>query len=100
MRLDKARAAQLLEELKGAPVLVFGDLMLDEYLFGEVNSISPEAPVPIVRVLRESAVLGGAANVAAHLKALGAEPVLVGTLRQDAAGERVLGLLGRLGIRR
>jgi D-beta-D-heptose 7-phosphate kinase/D-beta-D-heptose 1-phosphate adenosyltransferase len=100
MRLDKARAAQLLEDLKGAPVLVFGDLMLDEYLFGEVNRISPEAPVPIVRVLRESAVLGGAANVAANLKALGAEPILVGTLRQDAAGERILGLLGRLGLRR
>ena len=100
MRLDKARAAQLLEDLKGAPVLVFGDLMLDEYLFGEVNRISPEAPVPIVRVLRETAVLGGAANVAANLKALGSEPILVGTLRQDAAGERILGLLGRLGIRR
>ncbi|MBS1767284.1 MAG: D-glycero-beta-D-manno-heptose-7-phosphate kinase [Acidobacteria bacterium] len=100
MRLEKARAAQLLQDLKGAPVLVLGDLMLDEYLFGEVNRISPEAPVPIVRVLRETAVLGGAANVAANLKALGAEPILVGTLRQDAAGERILSLLGRLGIRR
>src|SRR5689334_4120637 len=100
MRLDKARASRLLEDLKGAPVLVFGDLMLDEYLFGEVNRISPEAPVPIVRVLKETAVLGGAANVAANLKALGAEPILVGTLRQDAAGERILGLLARLGIRR
>ena len=100
MRLEKARAAELLEGLKGAPVLVLGDLMLDEYLFGEVNRISPEAPVPIVRVLRESAVLGGAANVAANLQALGAKPILVGTLRQDAAGERILGLLADRGIRR
>ncbi|MBS1785673.1 MAG: D-glycero-beta-D-manno-heptose-7-phosphate kinase [Acidobacteria bacterium] len=100
MRLEKARAAELLVGLKGAPVLVLGDLMLDEYLFGEVNRISPEAPVPIVRVLKENAVLGGAANVAANLKALGADPILVGTLRQDAAGERVQQLLARLGIRR
>ncbi len=77
---------------------VLGDVMLDEYLFGEVNRISPEAPVPIVRVLRERAVLGGAANVAANLKALGAEPLLIGTLQKDNAGDRVLGLLAGLDI--
>nr|WP_275976185.1 D-glycero-beta-D-manno-heptose-7-phosphate kinase [Geothrix oryzisoli] len=84
--------------MDGRKVAVLGDVMLDEYLFGEVSRISPEAPVPIVRVVREQAVLGGAANVAANLKALGAEPLLIGTLQKDVAGDRLLGLLGRLGI--
>lgn len=98
MRLDRAQAEALLRRMDGCRVAVLGDVMLDEYLFGEVNRISPEAPVPIVRVTREQAVLGGAANVAANLKALGAEPMLVGTLQKDAAGDRVLGLLGGLGV--
>ncbi|HEX9081188.1 MAG TPA: D-glycero-beta-D-manno-heptose-7-phosphate kinase [Holophagaceae bacterium] len=98
MRLDRAQAESLLRRLAGRKVAVLGDVMLDEYLFGEVSRISPEAPVPIVRVVREQAVLGGAANVAANLKALGAEPLLLGTLQKDTAGDRLLGLLGRLGI--
>ena len=65
MKLERSRAKSLLEKIRGRKVAVLGDLMLDEYLFGEVNRISPEAPVPIIRVLREQAVLGGAANVAA-----------------------------------
>jgi D-beta-D-heptose 7-phosphate kinase/D-beta-D-heptose 1-phosphate adenosyltransferase len=99
MRLDRGQAEDLLERIKGHPVVVLGDLMLDEYLFGEVDRISPEAPVPIVRVSRERAVLGGAANVAANLKSVGAEPVLVGTLRQDNAGIRLQALLRTMEIR-
>lgn len=98
MRLDRAQAESLLRRVDGRKVAVLGDVMLDEYLFGEVSRISPEAPVPIVRVVREQAVLGGAANVAANLKALGAEPLLIGTLQKDIAGDRLLGLLGRLDI--
>ena len=98
MRLDRAQAQALLRRMNGCKVAVLGDVMLDEYLFGEVSRISPEAPVPIVRVLRERAVLGGAANVAANLKALGAEPLLIGTLQKDVAGDRVLGLLAGLGV--
>jgi len=98
VRLDRAQAQSLLQRMEGRKVAVLGDVMLDEYLFGEVNRISPEAPVPVVRVLRERAVLGGAANVAANLKALGTEPLLVGTLQKDAAGDRVLGLLTGLGV--
>jgi D-beta-D-heptose 7-phosphate kinase/D-beta-D-heptose 1-phosphate adenosyltransferase len=98
MRLDRGQAEALLNRIRGCPVAVLGDLMLDEYLFGEVNRISPEAPVPVVRVQREKAVLGGGANVAANLKALGAEPLLIGTLQRDAAGERLTALLQRLGI--
>lgn len=98
MRLDRAQAETLLNRLRGCPVAVLGDLMLDEYLFGEVSRISPEAPVPIVRVQREKAVLGGGANVAANLKAIGAEPLLVGTLQKDPAGDRLTALLQKLGI--
>ena len=98
MRLDRGQAEALLSRLRGCPVAVLGDLMLDEYLFGEVSRISPEAPVPIVRVQREKAVLGGGANVAANLKAIGAEPLLIGTLREDPAGERLTGILQQLGI--
>jgi len=98
MRLDRLQAESILWRIKGRKVAVLGDVMLDEYLYGEVSRISPEAPVPIVRVLREQAVLGGAANVAANLKALGAEPMLVGLLQEDVAGERMMGLLKGLGI--
>ncbi|WP_306591253.1 D-glycero-beta-D-manno-heptose-7-phosphate kinase [Geothrix sp. 21YS21S-4] len=98
MRLGRVEAESLLQRMEGRKVAVLGDVMLDEYLFGEVSRISPEAPVPIVRVVGERAVLGGAANVAANLRALGAEPLLIGTLQKDAAGDRVLGLLSDLGI--
>jgi len=98
MRLDREAAASLLGRIQGGKVAVLGDVMLDEYLFGEVSRISPEAPVPIVRVSRERAVLGGAANVAANLKAIGAEPVLVGMYQKDTAGLRLQGLLHQLGI--
>jgi len=99
MRMDRAQAESLLGKMRGRQVAVLGDLMLDEYLFGEVSRISPEAPVPIVRVNRERAVLGGAANVAANLKSVGAEPVLVGTLQRDIAGNRLQALLQALQIR-
>jgi len=99
MRMDRAQAETLLGRMAGHRVAVLGDLMLDEYLFGEVSRISPEAPVPIVRVNRERAVLGGAANVAANLKSIGAEPVLVGTLQQDIAGNRLRALLQGLEIK-
>lgn len=98
MRLDRNQAEALLGRIQGCKVAVLGDLMLDEYLFGEVNRISPEAPVPIIRVLRERAILGGAANVAANLRGIGAVPLLVGTLQNDAAGERLLSLLAGMDI--
>ena len=87
------------ETLAKARVLVVGDVMLDRYWYGAVDRISPEAPVPIVRVNRERAVLGGAANVAANLKSIGAEPVLVGALQQDIAGNRLRALLQGLEIK-
>ncbi len=74
-------------------VLVVGDVMLDTYVWGSVNRISPEAPVPIVAVEKREVRLGGAANVARNLKALGAEPVLCSVVGADARGEEFSQLL-------
>jgi D-glycero-beta-D-manno-heptose-7-phosphate kinase len=64
---------QIKKHLQSARLLVVGDVMLDRYLFGSVDRISPEAPVPVVRVIREEDRLGGAANVALNVKSLGAQ---------------------------
>lgn len=80
-------------------ILVAGDVMLDRYWFGEVNRISPEAPVPIVRVERREERLGGAANVARNAVALGIETSLLGVIGEDEAGRSVETLLGEVGIR-
>jgi rfaE bifunctional protein kinase chain/domain len=79
-------------------VLVAGDLMLDEYLFGTVHRISPEAPVPVVDVRSRQYVPGGAANVAANARALGAEVGLVGVCGQDGAAETLRAALAKLAI--
>ena len=70
-------------------VLVLGDVMLDEFVWGRVSRISPEAPVPVVQVTGQSFHLGGAGNVAASVRSLGGEAVLAGAVGEDAAGERV-----------
>ena len=84
--------------LNSARILVVGDVMLDRYWFGEVNRISPEAPVPIVRVERREERLGGAANVARNAAALGAQVGLLGIVGQDEAGDSVERLLLNSGI--
>lgn len=81
-----------------ARILIVGDVMLDRYWFGEVNRISPEAPVPIVRVERREERLGGAANVARNAATLGANTGLLGVIGADEAGSVVEGLLAELGI--
>lgn len=80
------------------PVLVVGDLMLDEFVWGAVRRISPEAPVPILEVERRSHTVGGAANTAANVAALGGRAVLVGLIGADEAGQRLTDLLPGLGI--
>ena len=84
--------------LSEAPILVVGDVMLDRYWFGEVSRISPEAPVPVVRVERRDERLGGAANVARNAAALGAKIGLLGVVGQDEAGDTVERLLIGMGI--
>lgn len=76
-----------LRKAQDTTVLVVGDVMLDAYLWGRVDRISPEAPVPVVHVTERSARLGGAANVALNLRALGAVPVVVSTIGKDKAGD-------------
>ena len=75
--------------MRARTVAVFGDVMLDEFIWGDVRRISPEAPVPVVEVRRESVHLGGAANVLANLRALGVRAAVVGVVGADRAGERV-----------
>ena len=81
------------EAIAHVRVLVVGDVMLDRYWFGEVERISPEAPVPVVRVVKREDRLGGAANVARNIVALGAKATLVGLVGQDEAALRMRELL-------
>jgi rfaE bifunctional protein kinase chain/domain len=87
--IDRQRAAELLGKLGNRNIVVLGDVMLDEFLWGDVTRISPEAPVPVVDIRRESTHLGGAANVLANLVALGAKACVVGLVGDDFAGERI-----------
>ncbi len=82
------------ERLAAARVLVVGDVMLDRYWFGDVNRISPEAPVPVVHVQRVEERLGGAANVARNVAALGANAGLLCVVGNDEPGQRIVQLLG------
>ena len=91
---DRASLPALLDALEGVRVLVAGDIMLDRFVFGAVARISPEAPIPVLRVDRESAMLGGAGNVVRNLLALGARARAVTVVGEDAAGESVRRLLG------
>ncbi len=85
-------------QLQAARVLVVGDAMLDRYWFGAVDRISPEAPVPVVRVTRDEERLGGAANVALNVATLGARATLMSVLGDDEAGRHLVELMGRSGI--
>ncbi len=95
---DGAWVRPLLERMRGRRIAVIGDLMLDEWLWGAVRRISPEAPVPIVEVQNHSYTLGGAGNVVNNLTALGAKVDVVGVVGDDEAGERVIGLCRQLGV--
>ena len=89
MKLTKQRAQKLSQKLRQQKITVLGDVMLDEFIWGDVSRISPEAPVPVVDIKRESTHLGGAANVLANLLALGANACVVGVIGNDYAGDRI-----------
>lgn len=95
--LTKIRVTEILNTLRDRNVVVLGDVMLDEFVWGDVTRISPEAPVPVVDVRRESIHLGGAANVLANLVALGARGSVVGVIGDDQAGKRLRNGLHELG---
>jgi D-beta-D-heptose 7-phosphate kinase/D-beta-D-heptose 1-phosphate adenosyltransferase len=91
--IDAGRARDLIARFARLPVLVVGDAMLDRFIVGRVTRISPEAPVPIVRFESEHMRLGGAANVAHNIVALGGRPRLVALIGRDSAGARLRELL-------
>ena len=83
----------LLESFSNKNFLVIGDIMLDTYVFGTINRISPEAPVPVVQTSNVQNKLGGAANVALNLASLGASVMLAGVLGNDDEGKQIEDLL-------
>lgn len=97
-RLELRRLERIVGRFAGLRLLVAGDVMLDEYLWGDVERISPEAPVPVVHVTHESIALGGAGNVVRNVIAMGAECAFCAVVGEDAAGERVVDLLKDLGV--
>ncbi|MDZ7295663.1 MAG: D-glycero-beta-D-manno-heptose-7-phosphate kinase [candidate division KSB1 bacterium] len=96
--LAPARVRQLFDSFAGLRIVVLGDVMLDRYIWGSVERISPEAPVPVVVVEEESARLGGAANVAHNLASLGATPIPVGVVGEDQHASALRQLMEELGF--
>ncbi len=96
MLTDKVRAIQ--QQQKPPIILVIGDLMIDHYVWGDATRLSPEAPVPIVNVKNESTTLGGAANVAQNLVALGAQVTLAGVIGDDTFGRQLTEIMTQEGI--
>lgn len=87
-----------IEHLRESMILVIGDIMLDQFIWGRVSRISPEAPVPVVEVESESTMLGGAANVVNNLVSLGGKVLLCGVVGDDHPGEEVISKLEELGV--
>jgi rfaE bifunctional protein kinase chain/domain len=93
VKINKARFEKATESLKNTKILVIGDLILDEYLFGQVERISPEAPVPVVWVRREEITLGGAGNVVKNLHTLGTPISVIGRAGKDKNSKLLRNLL-------
>jgi D-beta-D-heptose 7-phosphate kinase/D-beta-D-heptose 1-phosphate adenosyltransferase len=87
--LTRDRVQHFIHRMKSSRVVVIGDIMLDRYLIGDTDRLSPEAPVPVVTVQERHAALGGAANVAANVAAMGARCLLVGAVGDDADGAAI-----------
>src|SRR5918911_1684491 len=90
---DTQEIVSLLEKLRRTRVLCVGDVMLDHFVYGEVERISPEAPIPVLRVVRETRLLGGAGNVLRNLQALGAGASFLSVVGDDEAGREVRRLI-------
>jgi rfaE bifunctional protein kinase chain/domain len=100
LSISRDRLESLLAAAGSTRVVAVGDAMLDEYLVGDVERISPEAPVPVVRIRERRYALGGAANVAQNVVATGAECRLVTAIGDDAAGSQLSTMLSDIGVRR
>ncbi len=93
IKITEQRLDWFFEQFSKKKIIVVGDLMLDRYVWGAVDRISPEAPVPVVEVTNETVRLGGAANVAHNLSSLGATPISIGIVGNDFAGQQLIGLM-------
>jgi len=100
MSLSVSRARKLIASFGKQRILVVGDLMLDRFIYGSVSRISPEAPVPVVRVVSESNMPGGASNVAWNIQSLGGRSAVSGFAGDDPAAAELRGVLskGRVGV--
>jgi len=97
--IQKERALEIISNLKKAKILVIGDIILDKYLWGNVERISPEAPVPVVEVIKENYNLGGASNVANNIASLDAEAILIGVVGKDENAKILKNLLEEKNIK-
>ncbi len=96
--MRRARAREIVRRMRRARVAVVGDVMLDRYIWGQVDRISPEAPVPVVAVAETSVRPGGAANVAWNLGALGVRAALAGVVGKDGSGRELAALIRSKGL--
>src|SRR5262249_62255064 len=94
--MNYQRAQQIVGKFSDLRIVALGDLMLDEFIWGEVRRISPEAPVPVVEVKRETWHLGGAGNVISNLLGLGARAIPIGVVGDDEASRRIAERLAAL----
>ncbi|MBW2093872.1 MAG: D-glycero-beta-D-manno-heptose-7-phosphate kinase [Deltaproteobacteria bacterium] len=95
---ERALLRNAVDRFDRARILVLGDVMLDQYLWGNVSRISPEAPVPVVDIQRETKMLGGAANVINNIFSLGARPLLCGVIGDDGTGREVISRMEEQGL--
>src|SRR5437868_12308444 len=91
--IKKEHIREIFRSFSNLNVLIIGDVMVDSYMWGKVSRVSPEAPVPIVAVQKKERRLGGAANVALNVQALGANPVMCSVIGVDLEGQAFLDLL-------
>jgi D-beta-D-heptose 7-phosphate kinase / D-beta-D-heptose 1-phosphate adenosyltransferase len=92
----RAELAALIPKLAGTHVLCVGDVMLDRFVYGHVDRISPEAPIPVLSIERDTSMLGGAGNVVRNLVGLGANPEFISVVGRDTAGREIMALVGEL----
>lgn len=98
MNITEAKLKSIFKSSKGRKIAIIGDVMLDKYVYGTISRISPEAPVPVVDIDKTEFRLGGAANVANNIKALEAEPVLIGVIGNDYDSKHYLDVMRALGL--
>jgi D-beta-D-heptose 7-phosphate kinase/D-beta-D-heptose 1-phosphate adenosyltransferase len=96
--MNRKRVEDILTRFSGKTIVIVGDVMLDEFIWGKVRRISPEAPVPVVEVTDETYRLGGSGNVAANIQELGGKSIPLGVVGRDAASDRIGELFDRTGI--